>query len=119
MIHRLEQSMNGPEDYDDLLALCRNEIPKSEAQELLVQCMWRLWGIPRSECPPSAHAEKQIHQEGLRELRSCGIAGLYAKSGAAVTPVRKTQRRQIDVTGAGMQSRGSMGGRHEVPRHDS
>ena len=37
MIHRLEQAMNRPEDYDYLLALCRNEIPKSEAQGLLVQ----------------------------------------------------------------------------------
>ena len=36
MIHRMEQTMNRPEDYEYLLALCRNEIPKSEAQDLLV-----------------------------------------------------------------------------------
>ena len=37
MIHRLEQTLNRPDDYEYLLALCRNEIPKSEAQVLLVQ----------------------------------------------------------------------------------
>ena len=37
MIHRLEHAMNRPVDYDYLLALCRNETPKSEAQGLLVQ----------------------------------------------------------------------------------
>ena len=36
MIHRLEQTMTRPDDYEFLLALCRNEIPKSEAQDLLV-----------------------------------------------------------------------------------
>ena len=37
MIHRLGRQMNRPNDYEYLLALCRNEIPKSEAQDLLVQ----------------------------------------------------------------------------------
>ena len=37
MIHRLEHEKNRPEDYDYLLALCRREIPKSEASDLLVQ----------------------------------------------------------------------------------
>ena len=37
MIQRLEHEMNRPEDYDYLLALCRSEIPKSEACDLLVQ----------------------------------------------------------------------------------
>ena len=37
MVHRVEQAMNRPDDYEYLLALCRNEIPKSEAQDLLVQ----------------------------------------------------------------------------------
>ena len=36
-IHRLEQTMNRPDDYEYLRALCRNEIPRSEAQGLLVQ----------------------------------------------------------------------------------
>ena len=36
MIQRLEHEMNRPEDYDYLLALCRSEIPKSEACDLLV-----------------------------------------------------------------------------------
>ena len=36
MIHRMEQTMTRPDDYEYLLALCRNEIPKSEAQDLLV-----------------------------------------------------------------------------------
>ena len=36
MIHRVEQAMNMPEDYAYLLALCRNEIPKTEANDLLV-----------------------------------------------------------------------------------
>ena len=36
MIYRVEQTMTRPEDYEYLLALCRNEIPKSEAQDLLV-----------------------------------------------------------------------------------
>ena len=36
MIHRLEQTMTRPDDYEYLLALCRNEIPKAEAQDLLV-----------------------------------------------------------------------------------
>ena len=36
IIHRVEQSMTRPDDYDYLLALCRNEIPKAEAQDLLV-----------------------------------------------------------------------------------
>ena len=34
--HRVEQAMNRPEDYEYLLALCRNEIPKAEATDLLV-----------------------------------------------------------------------------------
>ena len=37
MIHRVEQVTNRAEDYEYLLALCRNEIPKSEAQDPLVQ----------------------------------------------------------------------------------
>ena len=37
MIQRLEHEVNRPEDYDYLLALCRSEIPKSEACDLLVQ----------------------------------------------------------------------------------
>ena len=36
MIHRLEQTMTRPDDYEYLLALCRNEIPKAEANDLLV-----------------------------------------------------------------------------------
>ncbi len=36
IIHRVEQTMTRPDDYDYLLALCRNEIPKAEAQDLLV-----------------------------------------------------------------------------------
>ena len=32
-----DHEMNRPEDYDYLLALCRSEIPKSEACDLLVQ----------------------------------------------------------------------------------
>ena len=37
MIQRQEHEMNMPEDYDYLLDLCRSEIPKSEACDLLVQ----------------------------------------------------------------------------------
>ena len=37
MIQRLEHEMNRPEDSDYLLALCRSEIPKSDACDLLVQ----------------------------------------------------------------------------------
>ena len=37
MIQRQEHEMNRPEDYDYFLALCRSEIPKSEAYDLLVQ----------------------------------------------------------------------------------
>ena len=37
MIHRVEQVMTRAEDYDFLLALCRNEIPRSKAEDLLVQ----------------------------------------------------------------------------------
>ena len=37
MIQRLEHAINRPEDYDYLLALCRIEIPKSEACDLLVK----------------------------------------------------------------------------------
>ena len=37
MIQRQEHEMNRPEDYDHLLALCRSEIPRSEACDLLVQ----------------------------------------------------------------------------------
>ena len=37
IIQRQEHQMNRPEDYDYLLALCRSEIPKSEACDLLVQ----------------------------------------------------------------------------------
>ena len=33
---RLEQTMTRPDDYEYLLALCRNEIPKSEVHDLLV-----------------------------------------------------------------------------------
>ena len=36
MIHRMEQAMNRPDDDEYLLALCRNEIPKEEAKDLLV-----------------------------------------------------------------------------------
>ena len=36
MIHRVEHNITRPDDYDYLLALCRNEIPKAEAQDLLV-----------------------------------------------------------------------------------
>ena len=38
MIHRVEQAMHRPDDYEYtyLLALCRNEIPKAEAKVLLV-----------------------------------------------------------------------------------
>ena len=36
MIHRVEQAMNRPEDYEYLLALCRNKIPEAEANDLLV-----------------------------------------------------------------------------------
>ena len=37
MIFKLEHKMNRPKDYDCLLVLCRSEIPKSEASDLLVQ----------------------------------------------------------------------------------
>ena len=36
-ILRLEHELNRPEDYEYLLALCRSEIPKSDASDLLVQ----------------------------------------------------------------------------------
>ena len=35
MIHRMEQAMNRPDDYEYRLALCRNEMHKSEAHDLL------------------------------------------------------------------------------------
>ena len=63
MMHRVEQVMNQAEDYEYLLALFMNEIPKSEAKDLLVQWLWRLWCISRRECPPLVHARnKKIHQ---------------------------------------------------------
>ena len=37
IIHTEEQVMNRAEDYECLLGLCRNEIPKLEAKGLLVQ----------------------------------------------------------------------------------
>ena len=37
MIHRVEQVMTRAEDYDFLLALYRTEVPRSEAEGLLVQ----------------------------------------------------------------------------------
>ena len=37
MIHKVEPVMNRAEGYEYLLALCRNKIPKSETQDLLVQ----------------------------------------------------------------------------------
>ena len=38
MIHRLKQAMTRPDDYGYILALWQQEeIPKSEAQDLLVQ----------------------------------------------------------------------------------
>ena len=37
MIQRQDHKMDRPEDYDYLLALCRSEIPRSKACELLVQ----------------------------------------------------------------------------------
>ena len=36
MIYRVEQAMTRPDDYEYLLALCRNEIPNAEARDLLV-----------------------------------------------------------------------------------
>ena len=36
IIHRIEQNMTRPDDYEYLLALCKNEIPKVEAKDLLV-----------------------------------------------------------------------------------
>ena len=36
MIHRVEQAMHRPDDDEYLLALCRNELPKAEAKDLLV-----------------------------------------------------------------------------------
>ena len=37
MIHRVDQVMTWAEDYDFLLALCRHELPKSEAEDLLIR----------------------------------------------------------------------------------
>ena len=39
MIHRVEHDivMNRAEDYEYLLALCRNEMPKSEPEDLIIQ----------------------------------------------------------------------------------
>ena len=37
MIHRLEHEIGRPEACDYLLALCRSEMPRSEATDLLVQ----------------------------------------------------------------------------------
>ena len=37
MIQRLEHEMTRPEDCDYFFALCRSEMPKSEASDLLVQ----------------------------------------------------------------------------------
>ena len=37
MIHRVEHVTNQAEDYEFLLALCGSEIPRSEAEDLLVQ----------------------------------------------------------------------------------
>ena len=37
MVQRQDHEMDRPEDYAYLLALCRSEIPKSEACDLLVQ----------------------------------------------------------------------------------
>ena len=37
MIYRVEYVMTRAEDYDFLLALCGHELPKSEAEDLLIR----------------------------------------------------------------------------------
>ena len=71
MIQRLEHEMNRPEDYDYRLALCRSAIPRSEASDLLVQSLWKMWGITLQECSQSVH--KRNTSFIRKELRGRGI----------------------------------------------
>ena len=67
MIQRPEHELNRPEDYDCPLALCRSKIPKSGASGLLVQRLWKMWGISLRECLQSVH--KRNKSFILKELR--------------------------------------------------
>ena len=83
MIHRLEHEMNRPEDYDYLLVLCRSEIPTFEASDLLVQWLWKMWGISLRECSQSVHVHKRNKSFIRKELQGRGIA-LHPDSGPVV-----------------------------------
>ena len=70
-LYRVRHHMERAADYNYLMALCKHEIPKSEADDLLVGDLWRMWGMSEWNCVPSTH--KRNVKFITRELRSRGI----------------------------------------------
>ena len=56
---RQEHVLARPHDYEYLLACCRGEVDRHEAEELLAADLWRMWGISERECSMSIHAKNK------------------------------------------------------------
>ena len=72
--HRILANPTRPEDYDFLLACCKQEIPRSEWLDLSVEDLWKMYGISCREVEPSAQ-KTHIRNCKLisKELRTRGI----------------------------------------------
>lgn len=73
-LRRNPKQLTRPDDYDYLLQILRHEVDRSEVDSLLVQDLWRMWGISRREIEPTAPNTHAKNTKFItKELRRRGI----------------------------------------------
>jgi hypothetical protein len=73
-ITREPKELSRPEDYDYLLKILRHEVDRTEAADLLVADLWRMWGISAREIEPTAPMTHKRNTRWIsRELRWRGF----------------------------------------------
>ena len=94
-VHRDPKELSRPEDYDYLLQILRHEVDRAEADDLLVQDLWRMWGISAREIEPSAPKTHQKNTKFIaRELRRRGITLRPDRNVVVRLPCSSTVRKK-------------------------
>ena len=94
-VQRNLKPMTRPDDYDYLLAILRHDVDRSEADGLLVQDLWRMYGISKREIEPKAPKTHLKNTKFIsRELNRRGITLRPDKNVVVRLPVSSTVRRK-------------------------
>ena len=94
-VTRKPKELSRPDDYDYLLQILRHEVDRSEADDLMVQDLWRMWGISTREIGPTAPKTHQKNTKFIaRELRRRGITLRPDRNVVVRLPCSSTVRKK-------------------------